>query len=186
VGAEVIVVHVPRKHGEATLRLGGRTLRFPWPSPDRAVKRWIEGDLAAAQARTRVKIALENMPARQIAGQPLDATWWNEIDTWSQVHDHLTLDTTHWATKRINPLDAYHAAGARVAHVHLSNYNGHEHQLPHKGNLNLRAFLRALAADGFAGTVSLELTPHVLNYKDERGLRRIIGECLNFCREHLA
>jgi sugar phosphate isomerase/epimerase len=185
IGAEVIVVHVPRKVGWASLSVNGRTFRFPWRMPLNPVKNWIERELPAVQEKTNVKIALENMPAvAQFRGK-LDPTWWNEVETWSRAHRWLTMDTTHWATKRVNPLDAYHAAGERIAHVHLSNFDGHEHILPFKGSLNLKSLLRAMAAEGFAGTISLELNPYSLVFKEPAVLRHNLRESLEFCRANL-
>jgi sugar phosphate isomerase/epimerase len=97
----------------------------------------------------------------------------------------LTLDTTHWATRKVDPLEAYHMAEGRVCHVHLSNYDGYEHQLPHKGKLNLKKFLRALKADGFTGTVSLELSPGSLIFKENSVMRHNLQASLDFTREHL-
>jgi len=184
--AETIVVHVPRSMGWMGVQFNGSSIRLPWRSPYVAVKEWIEQDLSRVQSLTPVKIALENMPAVHLFGRAVDPTWWNEIETWGRVHTWLTLDTTHWATKGVDPLDAYHAAGGRVCHVHLSNFDGREHRLPHKGNLDLATFLRKLAADAFAGTISLELHPEPLAYNDEEALRRNLQDCVDFCREHLA
>lgn len=184
IGAETIVVHVPRKLGQLTLSLERRTFHLPWRKPSNSVKHWIERDLPDEQARTKVKIALENMPAKYLAGR-VDPTWWNEVETWSSVHRWLTLDTTHWGTKRVKPLDAYRAAGERVTHIHLSNYDGHEHALPFKGSLNLKSLLHALAMDGFAGTISLELSPWSLGFQEPALLRHNLRESLKFVRDNL-
>jgi sugar phosphate isomerase/epimerase len=183
--AESIVVHVPRSMGMMTVHLNNRAFRLPWRTPYAAVRDWIEYDLPRVQAATKVKIGLENMPVKYLWGRQLDPTWWNEVETWGRVHTWLTLDTTHWATKGVDPLDAYRAAGGRVCHVHLSNFDGQEHRLPHKGFLDLGKFLRALAADSFAGTISLELDPQPLGYADEEILRRNLQDSYDFCREHL-
>ncbi|MBZ0278493.1 MAG: sugar phosphate isomerase/epimerase [Anaerolineae bacterium] len=183
--AETIVVHVPRKVGVRMIHLNGYRLALPWGNPYAAVKQWIETQLPTVQAGTPVKIGLENMPARQVLGRQVDPTWWNEIPTWSQVHDWLTLDTTHWGTKGIDPLDAYQAAKGRVCHIHLSNYDGREHRLPDQGRLDLDRFLRALAVDGYAGTISLEVLPEVLEFADEAALRRNLRRSVDFCRANL-
>jgi sugar phosphate isomerase/epimerase len=179
---ESIVVHLPPTRDWLTLSLNQRSLRLPWAKlPAHSVKHWIEHQLPAVQAKTAVKIAIENMPSKGI----IDPTWCNEVESWSKVHDWLTLDTTHWGTKKINPLDAYRAAAGRVAHVHLSNYDGKEHRLPHKGNLNLKAFLSALAGDDFGGTISLEVHPSVLEFSQMARVRKHMREAVEFCRLHL-
>jgi sugar phosphate isomerase/epimerase len=183
--APTIVVHLPWRVGWLTIAANHRRWRLPWRSPYVGVKKWIEDELPRIQAATPVRIALENMPAGKVLGWKIDPTWWNEIDTWAQVHPWLTLDTTHWATKDVNPLDAYRAALGRVCHVHLSNYDGREHRLPHRGHLDLGGFLRALSNDDYKGTISLELEPGALEFADEKALRRNLQESLNFCREHM-
>lgn len=185
-GAEAIVVHLPERVWLRRYRLLGRTVRIPQPSRFGAVKTWIEQQLPQVQARTKVKIAVENMPSRRVLGWVVPHVWWNTVAKWSRVHDQLTLDSTHWATHGVDPLVAYRAAARRVAHVHLSNYDGREHRLPHRGRLNLGALLRAMAADGFAGTICAELHPDALEFQDGVALRRNLRETVAFCREHLA
>jgi len=180
-GAETIVVHVPRKFGVA--RVG--PVAVPWRRRYKPVKEWMERDLSNVQQRTFVKIAVENLPIMRVLGRAVDLTWWNEVETWSRVHEWLTLDTTHWATKGVNPVDAYAAAGSRVWHIHLSNYDGREHRLPHRGHLDLGAFLQRLASEGFAGTVCTELHPDALEFQNDTALRRHLKDSITFCREHL-
>jgi sugar phosphate isomerase/epimerase len=184
--AGAIVVHLPRYVGYGTLTFGKRRYTFPWTNPTYPVKTWIENELPGLQAQTTVKITIENMPLWKLNRFSVDFTCWNEIDTWSKVHDWLTLDTTHWATKGINPLDAYNAADGRVCHIHLSNYdNGNEHRLPHRGEIDLGAFLRHLVETGFGGTVCAELAPDALEFYDNGLLRQNLRDSLAFCREHL-
>lgn len=185
-GCESIVVHLPHRVGWGTANIGSRTIYFPLPSPYRAVKTWIERELPAVQRDTPVKIAIENMPFRGIPFTGEDAVYWNTITAWSRVHDYLTLDTTHWGTKGVDPVEAYRAVGDRVVHVHLSNYAyPEEHRLPHRGELDLAAFLRALADDDYAGTISLELSPVALNFSDRANALTLLKESVAFCREHL-
>lgn len=184
-GAESMVVHVPRKIGWGKVTLGGKQMTFPWITPFMAVKGWIEFDLPVVQQKTAVKIALENLPVKCVWGHEIDPTWWNDVESWSQVHQWLTLDTTHWATKCISPLTAYQAAKGRVCHIHLSNYDGREHRLPHRGHLDLANFLRILARDGFTGTVCNELSPDALEYHDPAALRQHLKDSVAFCRENL-
>ncbi len=184
--AETIVVHLPLKVSMGSLKVGRWNMIFPWRADTDDVKRWITEELPTAQAATPVRIALENLPLKSYLRSGFDIVWWNSVEAWSSVHQHLTLDTTHWATHHIDPLNAYHAAAGRVAHVHLSNFDGREHRLPHKGFLDLGTFLRALKADAFSGTVSLEVHPDALEfYKPDLTLRNLC-ESVAFCREHLA
>ncbi|MFN8529122.1 MAG: sugar phosphate isomerase/epimerase [Anaerolineae bacterium] len=186
VGAEVIVVHLPPKTGSKSLKVGGLELRVPSALIQHPIKDWIEKQLPDLQSKTAVKIALENMPRKDSPGFTGDPTWWNEVDSWSQLHPYLTMDTTHWATKGVDPLAAYQAARGRIAHVHLSNYyNREEHHLPHKGTLKLGKLLEHMAADGYAGTISLEVQPQHLEYKDMKAMRHKLKEAAAFMRLHL-
>jgi len=180
---EVMVVHLPVRH----LYLSGRRLRliFPWWPFSNPMKKWIEQDLPNIQDETPVKIALENLPALSLMGMQIETSWWNTVLGWSRVHRWVTLDTTHWGTKGVDPLAAYRAAKDRVAHVHLSNYDGREHLPPHKSQLNLGPLVQALVAEGYPGCVSVELDPQVLPFEDEAALRRTLADSLGFCRRHL-
>lgn len=184
-GAETIVVHLPDRIRLRKVSLFGRTVRVPSRAGTRGLKAWFEEELRHFQRRTTVRLGIENMPAARIFGRPVSHVWWNTVPEWSRVHRWLTLDTTHWATHGVDPLDALRAAGDRLCHVHLSNYDGYEHQLPHKGKLNLKKFLRALKADGFTGTVSLELSPGSLIFKENSVMRHNLQASLDFTREHL-
>jgi sugar phosphate isomerase/epimerase len=185
VGAETLVLHTPTKIGVASLGLGTQRTRLPWFTALGPVKRWIEGELSRVQEGTTVKIAIENMPLTRFLGCSVDPSWWSSVSAWSQVHRWLVLDTTHWATRGIAPLSAYQAAQGRVCHVHLSNYDGHEHCLPQTGQLDLGAFLRTLAADAYDGTVCVELHPEALAFQDDAALRRNLKASLEFCRHHI-
>lgn len=186
--AERIVVHLPMRIGRAVLMLNSHAVwRMLWRSPDSDFYAWMaSGGLKTLQASTRVQVALENMPAQKLLGKPRNLTWWNTVEAWSQVHEHLTLDTTHWGTFGIDPLVALRAAGSRVKHIHLSNYDGKEHRLPQNGHLDLAAFLREVSRMPFDGTVSVEVNPDALAFDNPQATRRKLKETLEFCRQHLS
>lgn len=186
IGAESIIVHLPLRVSRGRAQFGRRDLQFPWFSDFSDVRNWMIGQMAGVQQRSPVKIAVENMPAAELWGRKINPAHWNHIEQWSRVHDHLTLDTTHWATWGIDPVQPYRAAKSRVAHVHLSNFDGREHRLPHQGDVDLGAFLRVLAADSFSGTVSLEVNPDALAYESRETLRRNLRDSLDFMRQHLS
>jgi len=185
IGAAHVVMHVPRRVRLLRATIGPLSLRVPWwASYDRAVRRWIQsGGLRELQARTAVQVCVENLPP--LTRWPIlrCLTKWNTLADWPLVHDHLTLDTTHWATWGVLPLAAYRAGGAKVRHIHVSNYQrGRQHRLPQRGNLDLRAFLHGLAADAFGGQIVLELCPESLEASQPELLRRNLAESLAFCR----
>jgi sugar phosphate isomerase/epimerase len=132
-----------------------------------------------------ITVAVENMPAKRVFGRRLSIWALNEPDILSTL-PHLTLDTTHLGTWGLDPLGVYERLKGRIAHVHLSNFNGREHRLPEDGHLPLGALLQRLTHDGYQGTVSLEFGPDVLQAEDENQVRVHLDEALCFCRQHLA
>ncbi|MDZ7704952.1 MAG: sugar phosphate isomerase/epimerase [Trueperaceae bacterium] len=182
--AETIVVHLPLWLTRA--RFSSPQLRFslPWWQPSGPLRRWLTQTLPTLQQQTPVHIAIENMPARKVWGRTLNPAWYNSVAAWSRVHDRLTLDTTHWATFGVNPLEPLAQAGDRVAHIHLSNFDGREHRLPHRGLLDLGRFVQTLAETDYAGTVSLELHPDALKLGERSALQQNLRDSVAFCRRH--
>ncbi len=189
IGAAHAVVHLPERFWFHRLRLGARELRLPRLSADgKAVKQWIDaGGLRRLQEDTPVKICIENLPRLVDLFPPEWIIWWNTPKEWARVHEHLTLDTTHWGTHGIDPLDAYRAGGKRIRHIHLSNYgNGKQHQLPQSGELDLRALLQQLTKDAFSGQIVVELGGQIVDERDQDGdLKRNIDDAIAFCRSAL-
>jgi sugar phosphate isomerase/epimerase len=93
------------------------------------------------------------------------------------------MDTTHLGTWGWQPVAAYPRFGGRVRHVHLSNFDGKEHRRPEQGHLRLDELLVCLAAEGFAGTISLELHPEALDAgrPDAQVIARM-ADSLAYCR----
>ncbi|MFQ5610600.1 MAG: sugar phosphate isomerase/epimerase family protein [Anaerolineae bacterium] len=189
-GAQTVVVHPPgrwiRLQGAVTTPDRTRRVSLPLPllGPGR-LGRWLTQDLAEFQATTPVKIAVENMPCRPLGPFRLEPYHFAGAGQLSRF-PYLTLDTTHVGTRGADLLGFYRAIKDKVAHVHLSNYNGREHQLPHDGALPLAALLSELAGDRFGGLVSLELNPVSLQADSEERLRQNLRQSLAFCRRALA
>lgn len=185
--AQTVVVHPPARW----VRLQGwvlapqqtwkLSLPLPWAGPGQ-LGRWLQQELPAFQAQTRVKIALENMPRRQVGPWQWEPYHFNNAAQLKQF-PYLTLDTTHVGTWREDLLHFYRWVKPKVAHIHLSNYNGREHQLLHHGLLPLAAFLAELAHDNFDGLVSLELGPISLQADDEIKLKQNLQDSLAFCQQ---
>lgn len=188
IGAAHVVCHLPSRAWFISLTYATRSWKFPACSIHTAYKRWIEqGGLAALQARTPVRICMENIPLFSKALKARWFTWWNTLVEWPQVHDYLTLDVTHWATHGIDPLAAYRAAGGGVRHIHLSNYqDGQQHLPPQTGDLDLANFMRQIIVDGFDGHIVVELNPHTLQSWDEARTRELLAETVGYCRAALA
>jgi sugar phosphate isomerase/epimerase len=188
-GAQIVVVHPPARW----VRLQGWVVAPQWmwklslPLPLAGPGRlgyWLKHDLPDFQARTPVKIAIENMPRRWLGPWRLEPHHFNSAQQLIRF-EHLTLDTTHVGTWREDLLNFYRQVRPKVRHIHLSNFNGHEHQLPHNGSLPLAAFLTELTNDQFDGLVSLELGPVSLQADDETKLRQNLRDSLTFCRQAL-
>jgi sugar phosphate isomerase/epimerase len=173
VGAEVIIVHLPR------LREGGYA-------------RWLRRDLAAWQrAHPNPVIAVENMPLKWVRWwpfTPLEMWRMNRLEEWG-AFPHLTLDTTHLGTKGLDPLMVYERVRERVAHVHLSNAHREgrrvrEHCRLEDGFLLLDALISRLAQDGYDGIATVELDPDALEAEDEEKARFHLGQQITFCRQY--
>lgn len=150
-------------------------------------RRWVAVSLAEYSARSGVTIAVENMfPIRLRgdrgvtfhAGQDFD-----ELDRYA----HLVLDTSHLAVAGIDLLEAYRRYQTKVVHFHLSNNagKGWDSHLPvDQGVLPVDELLDALASDGFAGTISLELD--LRPYLDDHGaVREVLVRNRELCEKRL-
>lgn len=187
VGAKVVVVHLPLKVG-STLVVGPGIYRrgLLLKNPDKILYNWIkDGGFAAYQQTIDVKLCVENMPKRSIPLLMKDVIHWNSMEAWSQVHDFLTLDTTHWGTWGQQPIDALRTANGRVRHIHLSNFNGQEHQLPQDGHLDLGAVLSYVQETSDEISVSLESHPQALDYQDEGKILAKMRGVVAYCRQYL-
>jgi sugar phosphate isomerase/epimerase len=73
---------------------------------------------------------------------------------------NITLDTSHAAASRVNPLRFLDAFGDRIRHVHLSNNSGKgwdSHSALDQGVLNIKNIVAAISRSDFSGRISLEL-----------------------------
>lgn len=126
-------------------------------------RRWVDQSLAEYSARAGVTIAVENMFPVKIRGDRglrfhVSQKDVEDLDRFT----HLVLDTSHLAVSGIDLLDAYDRYRTKVVHFHLSDNagKGWDSHLPlgdERGTLPVEDLLDAVARDGFAGTVSLEL-----------------------------
>jgi sugar phosphate isomerase/epimerase len=184
VGAAVVIHHLPNCREFAFVRVGGWQLQWPIPArpADQRYRQWLVNGYADLQQRTAVKLCIENMPARKWWGRKLNRHYWNTLETMKHF-PALTLDTTHLATWGLDPVAAYTTWGARVGHIHLSNYNGREHRRPEHGALDLERFVATLVTANYAGAVSLELHPDALGAgKEDDHVVALMRGSLEHCR----
>jgi sugar phosphate isomerase/epimerase len=188
-GAQTVVVHPPGRWVRLQAMVAGpyhsRKIYVPLPvaGPGR-LGRWLLEELPTFQAGTTVKVAVENMPCRRFGPFRLNHFHLTSPEQLRRFQ-YLTLDTTHVGTRQLDLLDFYQQLKGKVAHLHLSNFNGKEHQLPANGHLPLAELLAALVRDEYEGLVSLELGPASLQADDEAALRQNLQACLDFCRAAL-
>lgn len=185
VGAEVVIHHLPLRPEVRWLRV--RTTRVPWPilfpRSGSTYAAWLLDGYAQLQAATPVTLCIENMPALRRFGRRWNPARWNTIEGLLRF-PHLTLDTTHLGTWGLDPTEVYTQLGGRVRHVHLSNFDGQEHRRPETGRLHLDRLLGRLAADGFAGTVTLELAPDALGAgQSDAAVLALLRGSLDYCRQ---
>jgi len=169
VDAPLVVVHPP----------------FRWQA---GYRRWLNEQLPGLAQQTGVRVAVENMfpirlPGRGRvsfhAGQTLD-----ELERFP----HVVLDTSHAAVAGLDPSRVRDRLGDRLLHVHLSDNAGRgwDSHLPlGRGVLAIDDFLRHLAAEGFGGSITLELDlrPYL---DDERALRDVLTHDRELCEAQLS
>lgn len=151
-------------------------------------QRWLEDELPRLGSSTDVLVAVENMFPVRVRGRDVVSMHVSgSLDDLERFPD-VVLDTSHAAVARLDPVAAARRLGDRLRHVHLSNNagKGWDSHLPvDEGVLELDRFLEALGADGFAGTISLELDLR-RHGDDEAALRAALVRNRVFCGSHLA
>ena len=188
-GAQTVVVHPPTRWVRLQGIVSGprRSWKLSLPLPvvgPGQLGRWLWQALPDFQAKTRVKIAVENMPCRRFGPFKLDPFHFTSPEHLNHFQ-YLTFDTTHVGPRQINLLDFYRQVKRQVVHIHLSNYNGKEHQLLDNGHLPLTALLAELIRDKFDGLISVELNPFSLQAENEDLLKQNLSHTLTFCRDAL-
>lgn len=166
-GASTVVVHPP----------------FRWQRE--YARRFIDG-IDALAGDTRVRFAVENMFPLRIRGREMSvySPDWNPVD---DGYRHLTLDLSHAAVSRTDPLALAESMGDRLAHLHLGDGTGlakDEHLVPGRGDQPCGPVLEALAGRGFTGSVIVEINTRRAASRTER--ETDLAEALAFARLHLA
>jgi sugar phosphate isomerase/epimerase len=170
VGAPLVVVHPPYRW----------QVRF---------RRWLEASLAGFTARTGVTVAVENMFPIRIRGERGVRFHSSQGFEDLERFPYLVLDTSHAAVSNLDIREFYAAYRDQIQHVHLSNNagKGWDSHLPvyQEGVLPLADFLGDLTADGFAGSVAIELDLRPW-MQDEKALHEVLVRNREFCEANLA
>ncbi|GAA2818294.1 sugar phosphate isomerase/epimerase family protein [Saccharopolyspora taberi] len=175
-GASTVVVHPP----------------FRWQ------RRYAEGFgelVGELEEASGIRIAVENMfPVR-----PPNS--WNRLrggkssglsafkpspDPTDVGYRNYTLDLSHAAAAHVDAIDLLKRMGGGLAHVHLADGTGaprDEHLIPGQGNQPCAEVCEALAADGFDGSVVLEINTR--KARNARQRAALLAEALLFARLHL-
>jgi sugar phosphate isomerase/epimerase len=184
-----VVVHLPFRLARLAVHWSGVYsgrffLTLPWSQRKPWYRVLAEGRLSEREAVSGVRIAVENMPQRRALGVSLPLYWFNRPELMTEF-PHVTLDTTHVGTWGWDLLDVYETLRDRIAHVHLSNFDGREHRAPMDGRLPLDVLLKRLGEDGYQGAISLESHPLALGAEDAEACRTTLERTLAFCREYV-
>ncbi|GGM15235.1 sugar phosphate isomerase/epimerase family protein [Nakamurella endophytica] len=165
VGARTVVTHPP----------------FVW---QRAAAASFTESVAELQSRTDVVIAVENMFPLKVAGALVNGyrPHWDPV---SAGHAHYTLDLSHTATSGIDTWDMYRRMGSRLSHLHLTDGSGStkdEHLVPGRGAQPCARILQSMVADGFSGSVVVEISTRTVS-----AAQRVVDvrESLEFARRYL-
>ena len=142
VGADTFIVHPP----------------YLW---ERDYARWILEESAAYSEEQGVKVAVETMYPRWVAGRRLRAHRWLEPRELAEAATHVVIDTSHLTVARKDVLSALDVLAPKLVHVHLSNNAGDGrdgHLELERGVVPVERVLNELRRLPYAGAISLELS----------------------------
>lgn len=127
-------------------------------------------------------LSLENLPWTErspLARDPFSAL----LKTIEEKHLSMTLDVCHLGVSRRNVMDDLSRIPmASLVNVHFSDATSYqEHLWPGAGELDLDQVLRELARRGFAGHLTVELSPECFPSQEE-----LVVEKLAALRTHIA
>jgi sugar phosphate isomerase/epimerase len=168
VGAEVVVVHPP----------------FRW---QRDYARDFVNGIAALENSTGIAFAVENMYPWRASSRRGIEMYLPGWDPSAEPYAHTTIDLSHAAIARSDPIAMAKRLGDRLRHIHLTDGSGSakdEHLVPGRGEMGAASFLRHLAGTGFDGEIVLEINTRRCGTKEER--ERDLRESLEFARDHFA
>lgn len=150
-------------------------------------RKWIDTRMRDFTARSGVPIGVENMFPVKLRGERgvrfHAAQEFEDLDHYPT----LVLDTSHLAVARFDVLEAFRRYREKVVHFHLSNNagKGWDSHLPvYEGILPLDRLLEEIAADGFSGTIALELDlrPYL---GDDDAIKEVLVRNREYCEARL-
>ncbi len=176
-GCELVVIHAT-----AARREGGPT----WRAYTQAMKTALE--MPGPPITVGVEI---NQHTKRAYREPMD-----DVETVLRFvedqgeHVGITLDTAHTAANGDDLLALYAKVRPRLRNIHLSDWmiRGGKHRthlVPGEGRAPLAGFLGVLARDGYAGLVTLEVSPYHLHAWSLSQARERLAESLAYVRAYI-
>jgi sugar phosphate isomerase/epimerase len=183
VNAQAVIIHPPLRFvrfGTSEM-LADILLHLPFGGQKR-YHQWLKRELKSFQSKTPITIAVENLPYICFLGFRFNPY---QIGNLAQLKrfDHLAFDVTHLGKCGIDILKSYEYLKGRIAHVHLSNYNGREHSLLTDGQLPLKQLLRRLKQDDYKGIITIEISSRALGVGNKKMVYNNLIESLSFCHK---
>lgn len=145
-----------------------------------------------------VRIAIENRGFFRPQDHSYVLSDMRELRAFADELDlSLVLDTSHAATSGYSLAETYQIFADRLVNVHLSDlrlpprpldvsflhtYLKH-HQIPGDGQLPLADFLSWLAADGYCGPITLEISPVALRIWWPPSIKSQLARCVAYVRQ---
>jgi sugar phosphate isomerase/epimerase len=166
-GARTVVVHPP----------------FRW---QREYAREFIAGIHRMAGETDIRFAVENMFPIRIRGRSVTA-YSPDYDPSEEDFRHFTLDLSHTSVAQNDALQMAARMGDRLAHIHIADGVGSardEHMVPGRGTQPCAELLEGLGAQGFGGTVVVEVNTRNAESRADR--EADLAEALAFTRAHLA
>ncbi len=167
VGADVVVVHPP----------------FRW---QRDYARGFVAGIAELERRTGVAFAVENMYPWRASRRQMQV-YVPGYDPSEQQYANATIDLSHSAVARQDPVQMAERLGTRLRHIHMTDGTGSakdEHLVPGRGTQPVVELLEHLAGVGFGGHVVVEINTRKAADRAARELDLL--EALAFTRLNFA
>jgi sugar phosphate isomerase/epimerase len=166
-GAGVVVVHPP----------------FRWQRD--YARGFVEG-ISDLESRSGIAFAVENMYPWRASRREMQVyiPGWNPAE-----HDYAnaTLDLSHSAVSKSDPVAMAKALGGRLRHIHMTDGTGSakdEHLVPGRGTQPVEEVLELLAGAGFDGHIVVEINTRRAGNREARELD--LMEALAFTRLNFA
>ena len=167
VGADVVVVHPP----------------FRW---QRDYARGFVAGIAELEKRTGIAFAVENMYPWRASRREMQVyvPGW---DPSEQDYANATIDLSHSAVSRSDPVAMARRLGSSLRHIHMTDGTGSakdEHLVPGRGTQPVGELLEHLASVQFGGHIVVEINTRKAGDRKAREVDLV--EALAFTRLHFA